>query len=182
MKNLLIGKILLYVLLKGRVEIMKNFKRVLAIFLAALMFCVAFGCSAETTTKEQPTTEAPTTEAPTTEAPTTETPTTEAPTEAVITVNLHYVREDAAYEGWDLWTWVGSSAGVATEFSTEAGDRGVVATVTVPVGTESMGFIVRTPDWANKDYPEDQFIDLTGVEAGTFDVYVVSGVAGYTTE
>ena len=61
MKNLLIGKILLYVLLKGRVEIMKNFKRVLAIFLAALMFCVAFGCSAETTTKEQPTTEAPTT-------------------------------------------------------------------------------------------------------------------------
>ena len=172
MKNLLIGKILLYVLLKGRVEIMKNFKRVLAIFLAALMFCVAFGCSAETTTKEQPTTEAPTTEAPT----------TEAPTEAVITVNLHYVREDAAYEGWDLWTWVGSAAGVATEFSTEAGDRGVVATVTVPVGTESMGFIVRTPDWVNKDYPEDQFIDLTGVEAGTFDVYVVSGVAGYTTE
>lgn len=160
---------------------MKNFKRVLAIFLAAFMFCVAFGCSAETTTKEQTTTAAPTTEAPTTEAPTTEAP-TEAPTEAVITVNLHYVREDAAYEGWDLWTWVGSGAGIATEFSTVAGDRGVVATVTVPVGTESMGFIVRTPDWANKDYPEDQFIDLTGVEAGTFDVYVTSGVEGYTTE
>ena len=77
---------------------MKNVKRLLAILLAAVMVFSVFGCSKdETTTKVEPTT--PSEEA-TTEEPTTE-PSGDAATE--ITINLHYIREDGAYEGWSVW-------------------------------------------------------------------------------
>ena len=144
MKNLLIGKILLYVLLKGRVEFMKNVKRLLAILLAAVMVFSVFGCSKdETTTKVEPTT--PSEEA-TTEEPTTE-PSGDAATE--ITINLHYIREDGAYEGWSVWLWPAGGEGTDNVFGTEVGEHGVMTTKTFPAGTDSVGFIVSRTDWQN---------------------------------
>ena len=174
MKVLLIDKILVYVL-KGRVVFMKKLKRILAILLAAAMVFSVFGCSTKTTTKEEETT----TVEPSSEEPTTEDNKGDDPTG--ITINLHYLREDGAYDGWSVWFWVAGVEGTDNPFGTEADDKGVVCTKTFPAGSESVGFIVRTADW-QKDWGEDQFIDLKGILAGTVDVYVNSGVAGYTME
>lgn len=155
---------------------MKNIKKLLAILLAAVMVFSVFGCSKdETTTKVEPTTPS---EETTTEEPTTE-PSGDVATE--ITINLHYIREDGAYEGWSVWLWPAGGEGTDNVFGTEVGEHGVMTTKTFPAGTDSVGFIVRTADW-QKDIGEDQFIDLKGILAGTVNVYVVSGVMGYTME
>lgn len=51
----------------------------------------------------------------------------------------------------------------------------------VPAGVASVGFIVRTEDWT-KDVDADQFIDISEMVAGTVDIYVESGVEGFTKE
>ena len=40
---------------------------------------------------------------------------------------------------------------------------------------------MRTADWT-KDVDEDQFIDISEMVSGTVDIYVESGVEGYTKE
>ena len=57
----------------------------------------------------------------------------------------------------------------------------MVATMDVPAGTTSVGFIVKTADWS-KDVAADQFVDISEMVSGTVDVYVESGVEGYTKE
>ena len=69
--------------------------------------------------------------------------------------------------------------GAAYELAEEDGDH--VATMEVTPGTTSVGFIVRTADWT-KDVDEDQFIDISEMVSGTVDIYVESGVEGYTKE
>ena len=161
---------------------MKKFKRLLAILIASMMVFALVGCGGDKETNTNPTTEAPTTEAPTTEAPTDapETPTTDAPADQPtdITLNVHYLREDGTYEGWNVWLWPDGGDGAAYTFGTEADDKGVVATATFPAGSSKIGFIVRLNEWEQKDYGEDQFIEINGVLAGTVDVYVTSGKAG----
>lgn len=144
---------------------MKNFKRILAVLLAATMIFSVFGCSKKTTKEEPATPEETTTAGNTTE----------------IIINLHYIREDGAYDGWSVWLWPAGGEGTDNAFGTEVGEHGVVTTAKFPAGTESVGFIVRTSDWT-KDIDADQFIDLKGILAGTVNVYVVSGVTGYTME
>ncbi len=57
----------------------------------------------------------------------------------------------------------------------------MVATKVVTPGVTSIGFIVRTADWA-KDVDKDQFIDISEMVSGTVHIYVESGVEGYTKE
>lgn len=95
-------------------------------------------------------------------------------------LKLHYHRPDGSYEGWDVWFWeVGGNAGNGYAFAEENGE--MVATMSVTPGTTSIGFIVRTQDWA-KDVNEDQFIDIPEMVSGTVHIYVESGVKGYTKE
>ena len=156
---------------------MKKFKRIMAILMAACMlFCIA-GCSSSTTTKTEPTSSDETTAG---EDATTEQSGGNQPTE--ITVNLYYLREDGAYEGWNVWLWPVGGDGSAHQFGTEVTDKGVMTTGTFPAGTEQVGFIVRLNEWEKKDIDSDQFIDLAGILAGTVNVYVTSGVQGYTME
>lgn len=97
-----------------------------------------------------------------------------------LTIKLHYHREDGNYDGWDVWMWeVGGADGAAHELAEEDGE--MVATKVVTPGITSVGFIVRTADWT-KDIDEDQFIDLAEMVSGTVDIYVESGVKGYTKE
>ena len=106
--------------------IMKKFKRLLAILVASMMVFSLVGCGGDKETNTNPTTEAPTTEAPTTEAPTDapETPTTEAPADQAteLTVNLHYLREDGNYEGWNVCPALTFSSCLYTS-NTEKGNR-----------------------------------------------------------
>ena len=110
--------------------------------------------------------------------------------EDMITIRVHYHREDGNYEGWQLWSWdldgkysvTGTSATSSVEtteppFKFEEGDGDVVATIKVPTGTMRVGYIVRYGDWEKKDIDYDQHINITGILSGTVDFYVESGKA-----
>ncbi|MDD6291568.1 MAG: type I pullulanase [Lachnospiraceae bacterium] len=94
-------------------------------------------------------------------------------------LRLHYHRDDGAYDGWMVWFWAEGQEGADYPFAEEDGD--MVATMDVQAGTTSVGFIVKTSDWT-KDVDADQFIDISEMVSGTVDVYVESGVEGYTKE
>lgn len=94
-------------------------------------------------------------------------------------LKLHYNRSDGAYDGWMVWFWAEGAEGADYPFAEEGGD--MVATMDVPAGTTSVGFIVKTSDWT-KDVDADQFIDISEMVSGTVDVFVESGVEGYTKE
>lgn len=96
-----------------------------------------------------------------------------------LVMKLHYHRPDGSYDGWSVWTWGAGMDGVDYPFAEEDGE--MVATISVAPGVTSVGFIVRTQDWA-KDVNEDQFIDIAEMVSGTVHIYVESGVAGYTKE
>lgn len=102
---------------------------------------------------------------------------------AGITLKVYYHRQDAAYDGWNLYMWdqdqTGSIDGGQYDFTTEE-DGSVAATVAVRTGAGNLGYIVRhsTPgnEWESKDVESDRFIDLLGVISGTVNLYVESGV------
>ena len=96
-----------------------------------------------------------------------------------LVLKLHYHREDGNYEGWDAWLWEIGGDGGGFAFAEEDGE--MVATKVVTPGVTSIGFIVRTADWA-KDVDKDQFIDISEMASGTVHIYVESGVEGYTKE
>ena len=96
-----------------------------------------------------------------------------------LTLKLHYHREDANYEGWDVWLWDDGGDGGAYAFAEENGE--MVATKVISPGVASVGFIVRTADWT-KDIDADQFIDISEMVSGTVHIYVESGIEGYTKE
>lgn len=96
-----------------------------------------------------------------------------------LTLRLHYHREDGDYDGWDAWLWEEGKDGGAYDFEEEDGE--MVATKELTPGTTSVGFIIRTKDWA-KDVDDDQFIDISEMVSGALDIYVESGVEGYTKE
>lgn len=96
-----------------------------------------------------------------------------------VTIRLHYHREDGEYTGWDVWMWPDGGEGGAYPFEEVDGEQ--VATFVAAAGTTKVGFIVRTEDWT-KDINEDQFIDISEMVDGSVDIYVESGVEGYTKE
>ncbi len=95
------------------------------------------------------------------------------------TLRFHFHRASGEYDGWDVWLWEAGKDGAGYELKEENGER--IATMQVSAGCSSVGFIVRTAAW-DKDIGEDQFIDIAEVVSGTVDVYVESGVKGYTKE
>lgn len=97
-----------------------------------------------------------------------------------LVIKLHYHREDGAYDGWDVWMWEEGAEGAGYALEEEDGE--MVATKVVTPGATSVGFIVRVSDWSQKDVDADQFIDVSEMVAGVIDVYVESGVEGYTKE
>lgn len=96
-----------------------------------------------------------------------------------VTIRLHYHREDGNYDGWDVWMWPDGGEGGA--YPLEETDGEMVATFVAKAGVSKVGFIVRTEDWT-KDINEDQFIDISEMVQGSVDIYVESGVEGYTKE
>lgn len=92
-----------------------------------------------------------------------------------ITVNLHYLRSDDNYDGWNVWFWTDGD-GSSYQFDQEAkDDKGLVTTISLTPETMQLGFIVRLNEWEAKDTEADRFVDLGQVLSGTVDVYVTSG-------
>ncbi|MBP5332499.1 MAG: type I pullulanase [Lachnospiraceae bacterium] len=104
-------------------------------------------------------------------------PAVQAHAEGGVILKLHYHREDGDYTPWDVWLWPAGGEGAGYAFADEDGEK--VATMEVPTGVSSIGFIVRTQDWS-KDIDADQFIDISEVVSGTVHAYVESQVEGYT--
>ncbi len=99
----------------------------------------------------------------------------EAHAEGGVILKLHYFREDGNYAPWDVWLWPAGGEGAGYAFTEENGE--MVATMEVPAGTTSIGYIVRTQEWT-KDIDMDQFIEIDEVVSGTVHFYVKSGVEG----
>ncbi len=147
---------------------MKNLKRYLALLLIAALLVAVVGCHKKSESSSEQTDET-----------TKEEQRGDEPTE--ITLNLHYLRDDGNYEGWNAWLWTVGD-GAQHDFSEEADDKGVVTSGTFEAGTKSIGFIVRLNEWEAKDTDADRFIDTSSILAGTVDVYVTSGVEEFTVE
>ena len=75
---------------------MKNFKRILAILLATALVFSLIGCSNSSTTENTTTTAG-------SEQETTTTGGSDSSEPTEITVNLHYLRDDGTYDGWNVW-------------------------------------------------------------------------------
>lgn len=153
---------------------MEKFKRFLSLIVVfVLTASLIAGCGAKnndegTTTETEKVTETE----KTTEAETKKEPPADVPDG--VTVNLHYIREDKDYTGWNVWFWTDSD-GTAYQFGSEEDEHGVVCTAEFPAATKEIGFIVRLNEWDAKDCESDRFIDTSSILAGTVDVYVVSG-------
>lgn len=99
--------------------------------------------------------------------------------ETELLLRIHYHRADGAYDPWTVWLWTDGD-GTDNAF-TGTDDYGVYLEYTVNAGASEVGFIVRTEAW-EKDFDGDQFIAVGNVEGDVLDVYIESGVEGYTTK
>lgn len=96
-----------------------------------------------------------------------------------VVIKLHYSRPDGDYAPWSVWFWAAGKDGNDYSFNNEDGE--MVASFEPEAGTTSVGFIVRTQEWA-KDWDADQFIDISEMVSGTVHIYVESGIEGFTKE
>ncbi len=157
-------------------------KRFLVLFMVFLMIFTTVSCNSnknqnETTTQTQELTEETT-------APTSNEPAKEIPKEVSneITVNFHYLRDDANYEGWNLWVWAEGADGASYTFDpNKADDKGVTSTVKIPSAASNIGFIVRLNEWEDKDTANDRFIDVSEVVTGNIDIYITTGKEEFET-
>ena len=104
--------------------------------------------------------------------------------ENTVTIKFHYTRPDGKYSEWDIWTW---GAGGDKAISFVEGEGEAVATLELPANPDKVGFLVRKPDWTDKDIATDRFVekvysDLHKVISGTLHVYLTSGQAAFTVE
>ena len=93
-----------------------------------------------------------------------------------ITLNIHYVRSDKAYEGWNMYLYNGS--GNLTADNEELTDAGLVTTLVLEGrAVQYVNVIPRlsTADnkWASQE--ATQTVDLADVLSGTVDYYITAG-------
>lgn len=96
--------------------------------------------------------------------------------EGETTVRIHYLRRDGNYSSWDVWAWVENMDGCSYSFTDSGDASGAVATVTISEYTTSMGFVIRKPDWSEKETDSDRYVDLSSFAGGVVDVYCISGI------
>lgn len=76
------------------------------------------------------------------------------------TLIVHYGgRTDDSYDGWNLWIWEEGREGQQVDF-TDEDEFGKVAVYQTNRNPDSIGFIVRLDEWADKDTSEDRFVTM----------------------
>jgi pullulanase len=92
------------------------------------------------------------------------------PAEAVLVV--HYRRETADYDGWNIWAWSeGAEGGQANFGGKDAFGR--YAIIPIADASKRVGFIIRKGNWEAKDFDQDRFIS---VERGKIsEIWIRSG-------
>ncbi|MDE7183910.1 MAG: starch-binding protein, partial [Lachnospiraceae bacterium] len=96
-----------------------------------------------------------------------------------ITLQIHYHREDGNYEGWNVWGWRTGAGGEGYEFVDDNGEKIVTIELDDARANSDYNYIVRKRegdnDWADKNDPNDQKIDLSDVLSGTVHFYIEGG-------
>ncbi len=90
-------------------------------------------------------------------------------------VTVHYQRNDANYDDWEIWGWAEGKDGQNFNFN-EFDSFGAVANINV-ADANKVGFIIKKSDWT-KDFDGDRFIDLS---LGN-EIWVVSGEENFLYE
>ena len=92
-----------------------------------------------------------------------------------IDINVHYLREDGEFEGWDVFQWGGQSV---TAFE-KVSDTEAVSTIRAYSNSGDVGFIVRfggdswtDREWVNADTGDRTVSGLSNIFCGTIDVYI----------
>jgi pullulanase len=82
---------------------------------------------------------------------------------------IHYRRDAADYDGWNLWAWPVGSEGASFEF-TGSDAFGVYGIAVFEQAHPKLGFLVRKGDWEQKDGDQDRMVELGG--SGVAEVWV----------
>ena len=102
-------------------------------------------------------------------------------------IQIHYWRKDAKYEGWNMWLWEGGKDGGRFDFNYKD-SWGVIASYPLSTWqdpmTNQLGFIVRKSvagnDWSAKDTESDRFVDFSLYnqdDNGAYHIYLKQGDA-----
>ncbi len=79
-------------------------------------------------------------------------------------VKIRYSREDAIYDGWNIWAWEQGKEGKRVDFIGEDSE-GKFAVIETSKDAEKLGFIIRKSvqgnDWAEKVFNDDKFVELS---------------------
>lgn len=90
-------------------------------------------------------------------------------------VNLHFLNNSGDYTGYNVWAWSqGNNDGAQYSFDNQITSNGITATIPVTdaMKASKLGFIVRKgSDWSRKVNANDLFVDVSGYNSGTIDVY-----------
>lgn len=92
-----------------------------------------------------------------------------------VKLNVHYYRFGQDYDEWDVWSWIDDGKGVAF---TDEDDYGKIAIASFDnvKGAESIGVIIRKPDWSAKDCDIDRFVNLAYANNdGEINAYFLQG-------
>lgn len=82
---------------------------------------------------------------------------------------VHYRRDKADYNEWNLWAWTDQAEGQAYQF-TGSDAFGVYATAVYEQPHQKLGFIVRKGDWEAKDGEQDRLVEVN--KKGIAEVWV----------
>lgn len=100
--------------------------------------------------------------------------------EETLTLEIHYIRQEEDYEGWNLWLWQEGEEGQAYPFQVEEG--GACSRITLDHVDESarIGILIRKGEWEEKDIDEDRFLDLSQMKDGHLTVWLWQGAETIT--
>lgn len=92
-----------------------------------------------------------------------------------LTLEVHYIRYNEDYGGWDLWLWTDTQEGRSYPF--EVCEDGVLAQIRLGQidDTSQIGIIVRKGNWEEKDVDEDRFLDISQAKDGKLSVWIWQG-------
>lgn len=100
-------------------------------------------------------------------------------------VHFHYYRFDDLYGPWDMWVWQSkptSEGGAGYAFEDDSGEASfggkkvIIKLEGNLANATELGFLVRKPDWSQKDIDNDRFVSIKPQsENGIQHVYLVQG-------
>ncbi len=92
-----------------------------------------------------------------------------------VTVEVHYMRYDEDYDGWNLWLWADENEGQGYFFKPD--QNGVVTEIVleqVDIDTQ-IGILIRRGDWEEKDVETDRFLDVSQIKDGRLVIWLRQG-------